>query len=299
MKKTILFFILLFPISTVKAARIEVMPATLYFTAIKNDIYTYHLNTYYNMDSGKYIFKIPFHIDSYEYLFLTEDLPNYRDEGRFITLTKNNIKKIEEIIYWGQFYEKYGHNLRYYATQIAIWRLFYPDYDIYLSTKGGERLDYIDSHLEDIKNLLKGDIVKINKQYYPINNSTIINLDLDGFNIAENNNININYENNILNINPTDYTASFSLERRYNENKKPLIYKNGEHQFFVEESNNFDFNKEFVLNVVNMDGNEKEVGNPETGKNIPVFILIMVIIILATIPTILIILLKEHFKKLF
>lgn len=297
MKKTILFLFLLFIITNVKAAFIEVMPATLYYTANKNDTYTYHLTTYYNHGTNKYIFRIPFHRDDFEQLSITNNNPVYKDENKTINLTNENIKKIEEIIYWGQFYEKYGYNLRYYATQITIWKYLYPDYDIFLSTKGGVKLDYIDSQLNDLNNLLNGIIDKIEKPYYPINHNTIIRLDLTDFIISNKKNLNLSWEEGQISINPSDYNSSFTLMKIYDNNLKPSIFKNNANQYFIEESHNIGFYKTFNLNVINMDGNEKDLDNPETGKYKSIIILISFINILILIPTILIIIFKNKFKK--
>ncbi len=297
MKKTI-FFILLFTIFTkVRAIKLETLPATLYYTAIKNDIYTYHLTSYYDMDRDKYIFRIPFHIDERERLFETNNTPFYRDENIIKVLTSEQIKTIERIIFWGKFYGKYGNNLRYFAAQIKIWQYLYPEYTIYLSSKGGEQLEYIDDYLNDLNNLLDNQLDCFDKLVLPLNTEHSILNNFSNFVFFEDENLTINYNNNILKLKANDLNASFKIKTIYDENNRSIFYNNIDNQFFIEENENIDFRKQYFLNVVDMSGDIKDISNPETGFNYTIwFVLIFPILLIILIPSIIIILYKSRIK---
>lgn len=297
MKKTIIILLTFITIKVVDASFVEVFPAQLYYTAIKDDIYTSHLTTYYEHDTLNSIFKIPFHAEDYEILSKTNLTPKYRDENNYITLTSDDINMIEKIIYWGGFYQKYGYNLRYYATQILIWRYLYPDYDIYLSTKSGVKLNYIDNEIEDLENLLNNNIKLLENLVLPINEESTININLDNYNFLNKNNVLLTYSDNKLKITPSNYNSSFLLERNKDENISSEFYINNMNQFFIKESDNISFSKTYQLNVVNIEGDEKNLTNPETGRATPIIILIIPFLLLLFIPITIYILFKTSKNK--
>lgn len=170
-------------------------------------------------------------------------------------LSKQDIDRINLIIYYGYGYKNHTSDKWYGLTQYLIWKTSNKDADIYFSKeKFGSKVNLYDSEIKEIESLIKEHNTEPNfiKNYIiSTNDNLVINSNIDLSNYSINTNAKYEIRNNKLYFNNLDvgnYTVK--LKRKDNRFKSDyLLYYSKQSQNIIVPGDNNIFNKEYTFNI--------------------------------------------------
>ena len=182
---------------------------------------------------------------------------NYSKYG----LTKQDIDRINLIIYYGYGYKNHTSDKWYGLTQYLIWKTTNKDADIYFSDgKYGKRISSYENEIKEIESLIKEHNIEPNfiKDYSISTNSNLeipSNINLNNYSIESN----AKYEvkNNKIYFSNLD-VGNYTVKLKRNDNRFKtdyLLYYSKDSQNMIVPGNSYIYNKEYSFNIRVENGN--------------------------------------------
>ena len=170
-------------------------------------------------------------------------------------LSKQDMDRINLIIYYGYGYKNHTSDKWYGLTQYLIWKTSNKNADIYFSKeKFGSKVNLYESELKEIESLIKEHNIEPNfiKNYIiSTNDNLVINSNIDLSNYSIETKAKYEIKNNKLYFNNLD-VGNYSVKLKRNDNRFKsdyLLYYSNQSQNMIVPGNNEIFNKEYTFNI--------------------------------------------------
>jgi len=170
-------------------------------------------------------------------------------------LSKQDIDRINLIIYYGYGYKNHTSDKWYGLTQYLIWKTSNKNADIYFSKKKfGSKVNLYEDELKEIESLIKTHSIEPNfiKNYIiSTNDNLVINSNIDLSNYSIKTSAKYEIKNNKLYFNNLD-VGNYTVSLKRNDNRfknNYLLYYSNQSQNIIVPGDSSIFNKEYTFNI--------------------------------------------------